>query len=84
MKRAEISQLIHYSSIKKLVEERYHDQNTDSKVRTSQSMIVRDKQHAILRTEQQNKELRVEYTKGGVVVHEDGTVETLPFGYIRK
>ena len=75
---------IHYSSIKKLVEERYHDQNADSKVRTSQSMIVRDKQHAILRTEQQSKELRVEYTKGDVVVHEDGTVETLPFGYIRK
>ena len=66
------------------MEERYHDQNTNSKVRTSQSMIVRDKQHAVLRTEQQSKELRVEYTKGDVVVHEDGTVETLPFGYIRK
>ena len=47
-------------------------------------MIVRDKQHAILRTEQQSKELRVEYTKGDVVVHEDGTIETFPFGYIRK
>ena len=84
LKRAEISQLIHYSSVKKLVQERYHDHNTNSKVTTSQSMIVRDKQHAILRTEQQSKELRVEYTKGDVVVHEDGTVETLPFGYIRK
>ena len=66
------------------MEERYHDQKTDIKVKTSQSMIVRDKQHAILRTEQQSKELRVEYFKGDVVVHKDGTVEPLPFGYIRK
>ena len=82
LKRAEISQLINYESVQKLVSERYHDENRESHVLTSQSMIIRDKKHALLKTVEQQKILRVEYTKGEVVVREDGTVETLPFGYL--
>ena len=63
------------------MKDRYYDQKLDSKVVTSQSMIVREKRCAILKTMKQCKELRVQYTKGNVVVHEDGTVEKLPFGY---
>ncbi len=81
LKRSEIGKLIHYDAIKKLVKDRYHDQKLDSKVVTSQSVIVREKRCAILKTVKQCKELRVQYTKGNVVVHEEGTVETLPFGY---
>ena len=82
LKRAEISQLINYESVKKLVSERYHDENRESHVLTSQSMIIRDKKHALLKTVEQQKTLKVEYTKGEVVVRGDGTVETLPFGYL--
>ena len=82
LKRAEISQLINYESVKKLVSERYHDENRESHVLTSQSMIIRDKKHALLKTVEQQKVLKVEYTKGEVVVRGDGTVETLPFEYL--
>ena len=44
-------------------------------------MIKRVKTHALLKTEEQSKELRVQYTKGNVVVHRNNMVETLPFGY---
>ena len=47
-------------------------------------MIIRDKKHALLKTVEQQKVLKVEYTKGEVVVREDGIVETLPFGYLTK
>ena len=62
--------------------ERYHDENRERHDLTSQSMIIRDKKHALLKTVEQQKVLKVEYTKGEVVVREDGTVETLPFGYL--
>ena len=45
-------------------------------------MIIRDKKYALLKTVEQQKILKVEYTKGEVVVRRDGTVETLPFGYL--
>ena len=53
----------------------------ETKIKTSQSMITRVKSQALLKKVEQTKELRVNYTKGDVVIHENGTVETLPFGY---
>ena len=80
LKRSDVGSLIYYDSVKKLVEDKYHH-NVENKIKTSQSMITRIKTQAILKTTNQSKELRVLYTKGDVVVHADGTVETLPFGY---
>ena len=80
LKRSDVGSLIHYDAIKKLVEDKYHH-NIETKIKTSQSMITRIKPQALLKTVEQSKELRVNYTKGDVVIHENGTVETLPFGY---
>ena len=80
MKRSDTAKLIHYNSMKGLVQDRYH-QNVERKIRTTQTMIKRVKTHALLKTEEQSKELRVQYTKGNVVVHRNNMVETLPFGY---
>ena len=80
LKRSDTAKLIHYNSMKGLVEDRYH-QNIETKIRTTQTMIKRVKTHALLKTEEQSKELRVQYTKGNVVVHRNNMVETLPFGY---
>jgi len=83
LKRSDVGSLIHYDAIKKLVEDKYHH-NIETKIKTSQSMITRIKPQALLKTVEQSKELRVNYTKGDVVIHENGTVETLPFGYFGK
>ena len=83
LKRSDVGSLIHYDAIKKLVEDRYHH-NVETKIKTSQSMITRIKPQALLKTVEQSKVLRVNYTKGDVVIHENGTVETLPFGYFGK
>ena len=80
LKRSDTAKLIHYNSMKGLVQDRYH-QNVETKIRTTQTMIKRVKTHALLKTEEQSKELRVQYTKGNVVVHRNNMVETLPFGY---
>ena len=79
-KKTDVGSLIHYDAIKKLVEDRYH-RNMETKIKTSQSMITRVKPQALLKTLEQTKELQVNYTKGEVMIHENGTVETLPFGY---
>ena len=80
LNRSDVGSLIYYDSVKKLVEDKYHH-NVENKIKTSQSTITRIKTQAILKTTKQSKELRVLYTKGDVVVHANGTVETLPSGY---